>query len=316
MRGLVVIHRDAPGAPTGTTRTREEARELALALVQRLRAGEDFGALAREHSQHASARYGGILGTAWPGMYFPPLDQFLFSADVGQLSAPIESPIGFHVVKRIERDAAWRTIQINGTDEPARARCRELLARLQAGEDFATLAREASDDPLSAERGGAVGIFQRGPRDSLVKAAAFELEIGEVAGPIETSFALHIVQRLPPNELDPAMAEDVAARVRAILIAFDGAAGAASSLGRSGEQARALAEDLARRIRSGEDMAALAREWNDDPGGRERAGDLGWIRRQASDTPPCLDRLFLVPRGELIGPEASRFGWILARRER
>ncbi len=316
MRGLVVVHRDAPGAPAALARTREEALELAQSLERRIRAGEDFATLAREHSQHASARYGGILGTAWPGMFHPALDAFLFSAAVGESSAPIESSIGFHVQQRNERDAAWRSIQINGNDDRARARCRELLSRLQAGEDFAALALAESDDPPSAGRGGAVGVFQRGPRDALVKAAVFDLDLGAVAGPIETPFALYIVQRVRPADLDPALAEDLAARARAILIASHGATGAKSELRRTSEEARQMAEDLARRIRAGEDLAALAREWNDDPGGRERSGDLGWIRRGSSETPAFMDKLFLTPLGELIGPEPSRFGWVLVRRER
>lgn len=316
LRGILVLHAEAPAAPPQARRSREEALAIARDARARLLAGEPFGAVAREVSEHASQRYGGVLGTVWPGMLGPALDEFLFSAEVGEVSQPIESPVGVHVLQRIERDAGVLLIQVDGTGPAARARCEALLRRLEEGEDFAELARAESDDPLSAPRGGAAAIYQRGPRDALLRAAAFDAAVGATVGPIETSFALYILRRVPPEQLDPELADDVVARGRAILVAFTGAVGADRGLARSSQEAEAIARELAERIRAGEDMAALARELDENPGGRERAGDLGWIRRHASDMPAFLDKLFLTPVGELVGPVPSNAGWVLYRRER
>jgi len=316
VQGIVVIHRDTPGASRVVERSRAEARDLAAALHERLTRGADLTALARRHSDHASRRHGGVLGSVWPGMLSPELDSFLFSAEVGELSSVIETTAGFHILRRIERDVAWRQIQVDGTDPQARDRCLDLLERLRAGADFAELAREESDDPVTAGRAGVVGIFQRGPRDALLKAAAFEAGVGDLVGPIETPFALYVLQRLAPQEVDPNLREAAVVRLRAILITFTGALGADSMLARSSQDAEVVARDLAARIRAGEDMAALAREWSDDPGGRERGGDLGWILRQASEVPTFLDQACTADVGQLLEPISSSAGWVVVRRER
>ena len=63
-------------------------------------------------------------------------------------------------------------------------------------------------------------------------------------------------------------------------------------------------------------MADLARRIDDDPGGCERAGDLGWILRRGSKTWPVVERVFLAAPGELIGPLPLTHGFLLIRRER
>jgi peptidyl-prolyl cis-trans isomerase SurA len=245
-----------------------------------------------------------------------PLDGFLFAAEVGEFSGVLESAAGYHVLQRLERDVAWRHIRIEGVDEPARQRARELLARLRAGEDFGELARAHSADPASAARGGVVGILERGPRDALLKAAAFAAPFGQVVGPLDTPNGLYLLERLDPATVDPALRELTKLRARAILVSFTAAQGARRDLARTSQEAEALAHVLADRIRAGEDMAQLAAEHDDDPGGRERSGDLGWILRHSSDTPAFLERVWTSPIGQLEGPIASNAGWVIFRRER
>jgi parvulin-like peptidyl-prolyl isomerase len=88
---------------------------------------------------------------------------------------------------------------------PTRERAEEVLARLQAGEDFSYLAREYSEDISSRESGGDVGFFPRGVMPPEVEEVAFRLEVGEISEIVETQFGFHIVQVLEREEREMAV---------------------------------------------------------------------------------------------------------------
>jgi len=90
-----------------------------------------------------------------------------------------------------------RHILINtndGDDASAQARAAELAGELREGADFAALAREHSDDPGSAARGGDLGWFNRGAMVGPFESAAFDATPGEIVGPIETEFGFHVIE--------------------------------------------------------------------------------------------------------------------------
>ncbi len=76
----------------------------------------------------------------------------------------------------------------------ARQEALELKRQLEQGADFATLAREHSDDPGSARRGGDLGWFGRGRMVEPFEKAAFAAPIGRVVGPVETRFGYHLIE--------------------------------------------------------------------------------------------------------------------------
>src|SRR5690606_26384477 len=81
------------------------------------------------------------------------------------------------------------------TDEEARARAEALVERIRAGEDFAALAAEHSDDPGTASSGGDLGWITRGMLDSAFTDALYELaEVGDVSDPVKTDFGWHIIR--------------------------------------------------------------------------------------------------------------------------
>ena len=319
-RNLTIYHAASAGAPYPVTRSRDDALAIAGDLVARVRAGVDFASLARERSEAANAATGAVLGTFVPGVLADPLEEFLFSADVGAVSGPIESGGAIHLLQRIESRAAVRQILARGeeSDRAAHAAAHERavgwLAKLERGADFRELAREVSEDPSSAARGGDFAIYERGTRDTMLKAAAFDLDPGEVAGPISSPLGWHLLQRAPLEALDPELAESNFVRVRAILVRHADAR-AAPDGARSKAQALALAEDLARRIDRGEDMAALAREHDEDQGGRERAGDLGWVHRGTPGLSRAIASTFVLRVGERTLPLDTSYGYVLLRRE-
>ncbi|MGH8057924.1 MAG: peptidylprolyl isomerase [Candidatus Entotheonellia bacterium] len=83
-----------------------------------------------------------------------------------------------------------------GPEEETRvqARAEEVLQRVQADEDFATLAGTFSDDPGSAQQGGDLGFFKRGAMVKPFEDAAFALQPGEVSGPVRTDFGYHLIK--------------------------------------------------------------------------------------------------------------------------
>jgi parvulin-like peptidyl-prolyl isomerase len=210
---ILVAYDGAYGADSTVTRNREAARALADALCRRARlVGADFAQLAREHSDEPSGKNGGYLDVFTRGVMLKPFEDAAFNMEVGQVSEVVETPFGFHVIRRepiAEVSASHILIQwqdapgprrqgsrpIVRTREEARARAESIqkLARAR-GADFAALAREHSDCPTAAE-GGDLGRFSRGRMLPAIEAAAFKLSVGGVSEVVETEFGYHIVKR-------------------------------------------------------------------------------------------------------------------------
>jgi len=72
----------------------------------------------------------------------------------------------------------------------------QVIERLNNGEDFGDLARELSEDPGSAVKGGDLGWFGKGQMVAEFEQAAFNLKVGEISEPIKSQFGYHIIQTL------------------------------------------------------------------------------------------------------------------------
>jgi peptidyl-prolyl cis-trans isomerase SurA len=84
--------------------TEAQARQKLADFKRRIEAGQaDFAALARENSQDASARNGGDLGWASPGMFVPEFEDVLTSLQPGQIADPITTRFGVHLIQLLER---------------------------------------------------------------------------------------------------------------------------------------------------------------------------------------------------------------------
>jgi peptidyl-prolyl cis-trans isomerase SurA len=316
-RSFQLFWKGAERAPAETTRTKEEATELARELVLKLRAGEELRAVL----DRAQLPGGEVLGTFAPGMLAPELDRFLFGAEVGAYSDPLVLTSSVRVLQRIETHAAVLQILAAGpeNDPAAHAAARERAeawhARLKDGVDFAKLAGEVSEDEPSRKRGGQFAIYERGTRDKMLKAAAFELPIGGIGGPYESPLGWHLIRRVPLAEVDPGLKENNFVRLRSILLRHEDAAGVDRATARRQIEAKQLADRIALRLDRGEDMIALAREFDEDPGGAERAGDLGWVYRFSPELLPILREGFYIQVGTHLPPRPTPFGWMVLRRD-
>lgn len=98
-----------------------------------------------------------------------------------------------------ERRARHILIQASenaGADEDAAAYSTigQLLEQIRAGGDFAALAGQESQDPVSAAQGGDLGFFGRGVMDKAFEDAVFALQVGEVSEPVRSAFGYHLIQ--------------------------------------------------------------------------------------------------------------------------
>jgi parvulin-like peptidyl-prolyl isomerase len=80
--------------------TDEEALAKAQAIRKRILGGEDFATVAKAESDDAgSGAQGGDLGEFRKGMMVPPFETAAFAAKVGELTEPVKTPFGYHVIK-------------------------------------------------------------------------------------------------------------------------------------------------------------------------------------------------------------------------
>jgi len=314
-RLILLNFEGAANASAVVSRTREEALELGHRIVEKVRSGDDFAEWARRASSSRTAWSGGVFGTFAPGVLGPPLDEFLFSAELGDVSEPVVLATGVHILQRIEHEAASRQIMLAKDEPGAREMLEELRAAIEAGADFAELAQEHSIDELSRARGGVIGLVQRTREDRLLRRATFELAVWDMRI-VDTPLGVHLVQRIPLDLVPPEAVETRFIRASAILTRFEGAVPFDLADVRSPNQAETLAREAYERALAGESFAELALEYTEDLGGRERAGDLGWLHRHSISIPPFLEPVFQLEPGELLEPIHTTAGWLVVRRDR
>ncbi len=205
------------GTPDGATPEQIDTARTKIEGIRDLIArGEmDFAAAAMRYSDHQTALEGGDMG--WRGMdEIPPLfANVLPSMQKGDVSQPLRGPSGYNLIQLIDsRDQTVetlteyraRSILVRTTDlvtrDQARAKIDSLLARVRAGEDFATLAREASDDQVTRSQGGDMGWFPLNAWGQAVANVLTGLADGQVSEPFQSDVGWHLIQRLETREQD------------------------------------------------------------------------------------------------------------------
>lgn len=88
----------------------------------------------------------------------------------------------------------WKPMGTQDDRAAVREQMQPILERARAGEDFAALAREVSEDSGTRDSGGDTGFFARGAMVPEFEAVAFSLEPGEISDPVDTVYGVHILK--------------------------------------------------------------------------------------------------------------------------
>jgi len=235
---LVGVVADAP--PGDTLR----AYQRVMKFKKRIDAGEDFAELAKEVSDDPSAvNNGGDIGfcTVFDLVY--PFENAAYNTSVGEVSDPVRTEYGYHLIKITERIPTRGQIRVAvihkssmyGMKEEEHAILKseifELYDKLQAGEDFGDLAIKYSDDKNSGPRGGLLPWFGVGNKPKDFEDGAFNIKnIGDYSEPVKTQLGWYIFKlidkKIPTRDevtpvLERKIARDAARSAKSISVIVD-----------------------------------------------------------------------------------------------
>lgn len=198
---LISLSQDA--SPTDTL----AAYQRAIGLRTKLINGLDFGTAAVQYSDDPSAKSNkGDLGyfTAMQMVY--SFESAAYSLKVGEISNPVRSRFGYHLIRVSDRRAARGEVEVshimvrvreNQGNEKAKDVIFTVYEQLQAGVPWNELCKQYSEDPSTKDQGGKLKPFGTGGMASVpeFERAAFELQkAGDISDPVQSQYGWHIIR--------------------------------------------------------------------------------------------------------------------------
>jgi len=176
-------------------------------IIQQIDEGVDFRQLAIANSDDQSALEGGDLGwrkmAQLPGVFIEAVEDM----QLGEVSQPLHSGAGFHLLKLYDRQGGGeklieqhfaRHILLKPNQIRDQAATIELLEdlrqKINAGEDFALISKQYSEDPGSALKGGELGWSTPGMFVPEFEETMSNIALNEVSAPFQSQFGWHILQ--------------------------------------------------------------------------------------------------------------------------
>ena len=178
-------------------------------IRSRILKGEDFNKVANQpgiSDDPSSKENGGNLGffTALQMVY--PFENAAYNTKIGEISMPVRTKYGYHIVKVTDRRKAQGEIlvshiMIKTTPEMksedslnAKVKIDEIYAKLKSSEKFDALAQQYSDDKVSAGKGGELPWFGTGKMPIEFEVASFSIQNkGDYSAPMKTKYGWHII---------------------------------------------------------------------------------------------------------------------------
>jgi len=194
----------------------DEAAKKADEVYQKATSGEDFARLAVQYSNAQTALEGGRLGLR-KGSELPTfLGELIAGMKAGDITKPLRTPSGFHIVKLNEIKGGGQAItnqvharhiliKPNELQDDATVQQKLVSIRdriLNKGENFAAVASVVSEDPGSASEGGDLGWANPGTFVPEFEKQLAQLQPDEISQPFRTQFGWHIIQLLGRRQFD------------------------------------------------------------------------------------------------------------------
>ena len=198
-----ILFKVPPDAPESEE---ANAKDRALAILKRVREGEDFAILAKEYSQDPTASKGGGLGYFERGQLAKPLEELAFTLKTGEIGGPVRTPSGWHIVKVEEiKDASIKTLpevrdQIEETlrkdisQDMAHERALSLMDQMPYDIELATYAAQHGLTGKESDYFPKDGTIPVLGGDERLKESINSLEKGEVSEVIEHKDKFYIIQ--------------------------------------------------------------------------------------------------------------------------
>lgn len=194
----------------------KKAQNKAQNIYQKVQQGADFRKLVLAESDGRNALKGGDLGWRKEQQLPSIFAEIVPKLKVGEVSQPIKSGSGFHLIKLLEkrggssnqlvtqyntRHILVKPTQIK-TNRQAKSEIDTLYKKLKVGESFSKLAKEHSDDPGSGSRGGSLGWVSPKQMVPEFDKTMQQMPKGEISKPFKTQFGWHILQVQDIRETD------------------------------------------------------------------------------------------------------------------
>jgi peptidyl-prolyl cis-trans isomerase SurA len=226
----ILINLKPDATPEDTLTAHRRISELRTRIIQ----GEDFETLAASVSEDPSARLNkGDLGYFTALQMVFPFEQAAFTTPVGNVSLPVRTQFGYHLVKVIDRRPTRGEVEVSHImlrtgeaqdNEKAKNTIFDIYDQLQKGVKWEELCNQYSQDPSSKDKGGRLKPFGVGAMRGVpeFEQAAFYLkEPGDISDPVKTQFGWHIIRLesripLPPlKEMEASLRSRVTREDRA-----------------------------------------------------------------------------------------------------
>lgn len=180
----------------------------------------------------------------------------------------------------------------------------DIKKRIDAGEDFGTLAVSLSEDPSAKSNEGNLGYFTALQMVYPFESGAFNTPVGSVSNPVRTRFGYHLIKVIDRRKAQGEV------EVSHILIR--------TGKDRDTEKAKKVAFEIFDRLESGVTWDELCRQYSEDPSSKDNGGKLRPFGVGAMASVPEFERtaFSLNTPAEYSAPFATQYGWHIVRLEK